>query len=327
MCGRSLGLSSSPGFQAWNIDAQDSVRNHQVTTPKTHHSSNPSPSLPFLANGPPSPSRPPNPGLTAAHEHMDEDENEVNASRTRLPAIPDTTPPFSAFLTFLAGVLNNPGNRSTSGSVTINSDKLELIQQMIKVEDSRLQKMEARFDSLNGRIAQLKTLRLSPAAPPTHPSKPLYARAIVTSNEPRRPQMNPPARSTLQTFKPGKAIIHSNPDHDDVRKLDCGFLVQRANEVLAKLDAQVQGEKITIKAAQVLKSGDVCFFSKITRSKSGLWKTSINGLKMYMNISKLPLVPSWLLPTESPKNSTQRLKPVLTRSPWQITSVLNISFE
>ncbi|POW08131.1 hypothetical protein PSTT_07761 [Puccinia striiformis] len=171
----------------------------------------------------PLPPVPPNPGLTAAHEHMDEDENEVNASRTRLPAIPDTTPPFSAFLTFLAGVLNNPGNRSTSGSVTINSDKLELIQQMIK---------------------------------------PLYARAIVTSNEPRRPQMNPPARSTLQTFKPGKAIIHSNPDHDDVRKLDCGFLVQRANEVLAKLDAQVQGEKITIKAAQVLKSGDVCFFSK-----------------------------------------------------------------
>ncbi|KAI7933658.1 hypothetical protein MJO28_011642 [Puccinia striiformis f. sp. tritici] len=202
----------------------------------------------------PLPPVPPNPGLTAAHERMDKDENEVNASRTRLPAIPDTTPPSSAFLTFLAGVLNNPGNRSTSGSVTINSDKLELIQQMIKVEDSRLRKMD--------RIAQLKTLRLSPAAPPTHPSKPSYARAIGTSNEPRRPQMNPPARNTLQTFKPGKAIIHSNPDHDDVRKLDCGFLVQRANEVLAKLDAQVQGEKITIKAAQVLKSGDVCFFSK-----------------------------------------------------------------
>ncbi|POW06342.1 hypothetical protein PSTT_09022 [Puccinia striiformis] len=86
----------------------------------------------------PLPPVPPNPGLTSAHERMDEDENDINASRTRLPTIPDTTPPSSAFLTFLAGVLNNPGNRSASGSVTINTDMLELIQQMIKVEDLRL---------------------------------------------------------------------------------------------------------------------------------------------------------------------------------------------
>ncbi|POW06389.1 hypothetical protein PSTT_09021 [Puccinia striiformis] len=122
--------------------------------------------------------------------------------------------------------------------------------------------MEARFDSLDGRIAQLESTRPPPVAHQAHPSKSSYARAVGTSNEPRRPQINPPARNSLQVLKPGKAIIHSNPDHDDVRKLERGFLVQRANEVLAKLDAQVQGEKITIKAAQVLKSGDVCFFSK-----------------------------------------------------------------
>ncbi|KAH9456076.1 hypothetical protein Pst134EB_012287 [Puccinia striiformis f. sp. tritici] len=71
-----------------------------------------------------------------------------------------------------------------------------------------------------------------------------------------------PSRPLLQSFKPGKAIIHSDPNQDEIRKLDCGFLVQQANEVIAKLDAQVQVEPITIKAAQVLKSGDVVFFSK-----------------------------------------------------------------
>ncbi|KAI9615611.1 hypothetical protein H4Q26_011553 [Puccinia striiformis f. sp. tritici PST-130] len=129
----------------------------------------------------PLPPVPPNPGLTSAHERMDEDENDINASRTRLPTIPDTTPPSSAFLTFLAGVLNNPGNRSALGSVTINTDMLELIQQMIKVEDLRLRKMEARFDSLDGRIAQLESTRPPPVAHQAHPSKSSYARAAKQS--------------------------------------------------------------------------------------------------------------------------------------------------
>ena len=63
-------------------------------------------------------------------------------------------------------------------------------------------------------------------------------------------------------MKPGKAIIHSVPEKSEVQNLAQGFLVQRANEVLEKLDAKVEGERIAIRAAQVLKSGDVCFFSK-----------------------------------------------------------------
>jgi hypothetical protein len=193
---------------------------------------------------------------------MDEDEINADASRSRLPEIPDTTPPSSAFLTFLEGVINRPGSRSPSGSLTLDLDMLNLIQQMIKVEDSRLRKMEARMDSFDSRMALLETTRNASVVPPTQPAKSSYARAVGSMPESCRPPMAAPSRNTLQSLKPGKAIIHSNPDFNDVQKLERGFLVQRANEVLAELDAQVQGEKITIKAAQVLKSGDVCFFSK-----------------------------------------------------------------
>ncbi|KAI7948225.1 hypothetical protein MJO29_009890 [Puccinia striiformis f. sp. tritici] len=209
----------------------------------------------------------PNPGIIPEHVPMDESGTEIDVSRANLPAIPDTSPPSSAFLTFLSGVLGNPNLRSPSGDVVIKQDTLRLIQEMISVEDTRLKKMESRMDAIDGRIALLELNRQTSALNASHPSKPSYARAAGTHTasahaEPYRPNISPPSRPLLQSFKPGKAIIHSDPNQDEIRKLDRGFLVQRANEVIAKLDAQVQGEPITIKAAQVLKSEDVIFFSK-----------------------------------------------------------------
>ncbi|KAI7941796.1 hypothetical protein MJO29_013870 [Puccinia striiformis f. sp. tritici] len=193
---------------------------------------------------------------------MDESGTETDVSRANLPAIPNTSPPASAFLTFLSGVLGNPNLRSPSGDVLIKQDMLNLIQEMILVEDTRLKKMESCMDTIDGRIALLELSRQPSAPNMSHPAKPSYARAAGAHAEPSRPNISPPSRPSLQSFKPGKAIIHSNPNQDEIRKLDRGFLAQRANEVIAKLDAQVQGEPITIKAAQVLKSGDVIFFSK-----------------------------------------------------------------
>ncbi|POW13265.1 hypothetical protein PSHT_07769 [Puccinia striiformis] len=193
---------------------------------------------------------------------MDESGTETDVSRANLPAIPNTSLPASAFLTFLSGVLGNLNLRSPSGDVLIKQDMLNLIQEMILVEDTRLKKMESCMDTIDGRIALLELSRQPSAPNMSHPAKPSYARAAGAHAEPSRPNISPPSRPSLQSFKPGKAIIHSNPNQDEIRKLDRGFLSQRANEVIAKLDAQVQGEPITIKAAQVLKSGDVIFFSK-----------------------------------------------------------------
>ncbi|POV94768.1 hypothetical protein PSTT_16674 [Puccinia striiformis] len=193
---------------------------------------------------------------------MDESSAEKDVSRTNLPAIPDTSPPSSAFLTFLSGVLGNPNFRSPSGDVLIKQDTLNLIQQMILVEDTRLKKMELHMNAIDRRITLLELNRQPMASSSTQAAKPSYARATGNPAGSTRPIITPLFRPSLQSFNPGKAIIHSDPNQDEIKKLDRGFLVQRANEVIAKLDAQVQGEPVTIKTAQVLKSGDVVFFSK-----------------------------------------------------------------
>ncbi|KAI7940379.1 hypothetical protein MJO28_014031 [Puccinia striiformis f. sp. tritici] len=133
---------------------------------------------------------------------MDESGTETDVSRANLPAIPNTSPPASAFLTFLSGVLGNPNLRSPSGDVLIKQDMLNLIQEMILVEDTRLKKMESCMDTIDGRIALLELSRQPSAPNMSHPAKPSYARAAGAHAEPSRPNISPPSRPSLQSFKP-----------------------------------------------------------------------------------------------------------------------------
>ncbi|KAI9623117.1 hypothetical protein KEM48_009544 [Puccinia striiformis f. sp. tritici PST-130] len=123
---------------------------------------------------------------------MDESSAEKDVSRTNLPAIPDTSPPSSAFLTFLSGVLGNPNFRLPSGDVLIKQDTLNLIQQMILVEDTRLKKMELHMDAIDRHITLLELNRQPMASSSTQAAKPSYARA--TGNPAVLPAQSSPRR-------------------------------------------------------------------------------------------------------------------------------------
>ncbi|PLW33300.1 hypothetical protein PCASD_15546 [Puccinia coronata f. sp. avenae] len=75
------------------------------------------------------------------------------------------------------------------------------------------------------------------------------------------PTVLPPPKPVLKSLKPGKAIIHSDPDQSKIHKTESSFLVQRANEVLHRLQAKVNDELVTISGADVLKSGNMCFYT------------------------------------------------------------------
>jgi hypothetical protein len=74
------------------------------------------------------------------------------------------------------------------------------------------------------------------------------------------PTTVPPPKPVLKSLKPGKAMIHSDPKKSEIQSTESVFLVQSANKVLLKLDAKVNGKQIAICGAQVLKSGNVCFY-------------------------------------------------------------------
>ncbi|OAV87295.1 hypothetical protein PTTG_29494 [Puccinia triticina 1-1 BBBD Race 1] len=132
----------------------------------------------------------------------------------------------------------------------------------LKELNRQMNQMSRMVETFDARLKALEGGHVPILDPKTQPAKQSYAKVTGPPVTPRIPSIAPPPKTILKSLKPGKAIIHSVPEKSEVQNLARGFLVQRANEVLEKLDAKVEGERIAIRAAQVLKSGDVCFFSK-----------------------------------------------------------------
>ncbi|KNZ48012.1 uncharacterized protein VP01_5975g1 [Puccinia sorghi] len=231
-----------------------------------------------MAHGPSKTPDPPNLPNHAQHVVSEDEMDLENAAPTHLPDRPTVNPPSSIFLTFLARIIGNPSNRLADGTVKIDLNSLGIIQRMMEAEATRLSKLEERVEQLESFEARLalEGSRQAPLTSGMTAGTHLYARGTGPAPKPTPPQIQPPSKEVLRSLKPaGKAIIHSNPDKSEIQTVKHGFLVQRANEVLQKLDAKVKGKQISIRGTQVLKLGDVCLFLKISHSRSGSWNTII----------------------------------------------------
>lgn len=87
----------------------------------------------------------------------------------------------------------------------------------------------------------------------------------------RKPTSLPPEKEALRQLSPGRAVIHSNPLNYQIDKLPRALFVQRANEALAKMNAKLEGELVTVTGAQVMNSGDVVFFYTKNRIHQQWW--------------------------------------------------------
>ncbi|PLW43278.1 hypothetical protein PCANC_17379 [Puccinia coronata f. sp. avenae] len=227
-----------------------------------------------LAYGPPNP---PNPTIHVSHASMDEDLNPGDTSLTRLPAKPTTLPPSSIFLNHLADILGNPHNRTPDGALHLDPASLSVIQKLMEIEASRLLQMEQMMaqmmktqDQMLKEQSDMRAWRTAfegaqtrapVSAQNTQPSSYATAAGKLRPATLAAPTAIPPPKPVLKSLKPGKAIIHSDPAQSKIHNTESGFLVQCANDVLLKLDAKVSGERVSIRGAQVLRSGDVCFYS------------------------------------------------------------------
>jgi hypothetical protein len=140
------------------------------------------------------------------------------------------------------------------------------MSQVLKTQEKLLEdqaQSQRNHEALEARIRAMEGNHPNTQLTGQQPKLSSYAKAVGTpiTAHPQAPAISPPTRPVLKSLKPGKAIIHSDPTQSEIQRAESGFLVQRANEVLLRLDAKVNGENISIRGAQVLKSGDVCFFS------------------------------------------------------------------
>jgi hypothetical protein len=70
--------------------------------------------------------------------------------------------------------------------------------------------------------------------------------------------------------RPGLTIIHSRTGTAPLKEVNAEIVVRKTNEALEKMNATVQGEKVTVKAVRFLPSGDVSFYSKNRQQKEWL---------------------------------------------------------
>jgi hypothetical protein len=142
----------------------------------------------------------------------------------------------------------------------------QMVSQLLKTQDHMLKNQEQMSRDANELRARVMAIEGSQTRTPVHAQNPRPASYANAAGKTRpatlvAPTCVPPPRPVLKSLKPGKAVIHSDPEKSVIQQTESGFLVQRANKVLQKLGAKVDGESISIRAAEVLKSGDVCFFS------------------------------------------------------------------
>ncbi|KAA1120269.1 hypothetical protein PGT21_037330 [Puccinia graminis f. sp. tritici] len=91
----------------------------------------------------------------------------------------------------------------------------------------------------------------------------------LTAAKPKAPPP-PPTKAEMIVARPGLTIIHARAGTTPLKEVGAEIVVRKTNEVLDKLNATVQGEKVLVKAVRFLPSGDVSFYSENCRHKEWL---------------------------------------------------------
>lgn len=178
----------------------------------------------------------------------------------------------SGLVLFISNLIEDPMSYTANGEILLSKTMIKLIRVLIQTERQRQEADKKRDEQIEEMASQIKTiLNLqqsgpAPTALPPRPNQPrtsTYADLVATrpKNLRQKPAIPPPARD-LRMLRPGKAVIHSNPLNNQLDKLPNALFVQRANEALAKMNARIQDELVTVTGADVMPSGDVFFYTK-----------------------------------------------------------------
>jgi hypothetical protein len=139
------------------------------------------------------------------------------------------------------------------------TEQRRLLQQTMK----EMQLAMADLRDLRGRVTTIEAGQLSRTPP-------VPVKSYATTAAKPKAALPPPTKSEMVAARPGLTIIHARAGTTPLKEVGAEIVVRKANEVLDKLNATVQGEKVTVKAVRFLPSGDVSFYSKNRQQKEWL---------------------------------------------------------
>ncbi|KAA1070619.1 hypothetical protein PGT21_018040 [Puccinia graminis f. sp. tritici] len=217
--------------------------------------------------------RPPDPIRPPGAPHADDLEMNED-SEVQLPSRPSTKPPSSSLHILLTKALGESATQDANGAVVLKADFVELLldlsannKRMMRRREETIDKLNARVDAkvdpVIKRLAEVEMLLKNGSKTSTKNAKSFASAAASTpATSIHAPTTCPPSNQTIASLKPKRVIIHSNPASTTLKDVPSCALVQKVNEALLELDAKVDGERVAIRGASLLPSGDVSFYTK-----------------------------------------------------------------
>lgn len=186
------------------------------------------------------------------------------------------TPP-SAEDELMDAWLEVTSHQNEDGSVNLSPIITKLLTVLLrKVSDTlkearktavRVERLEAQVVGLNPPTTPAPPTRMSLATAAKLPPKPTPSRPAILD----RPNPPPPTK-VINTYKPSQVIIRKPEDSTKTPFKDTTptEIVEGVTKALRKVDAKIEDQPITIKAAQRLPSGDIKLYTPTRREANWL---------------------------------------------------------
>ncbi|KAH9462129.1 hypothetical protein Pst134EB_006047 [Puccinia striiformis f. sp. tritici] len=172
------------------------------------------------------------------------------------------TPP----LTLLKKLIADQANQGRDGKVELDASTVKIMVMLLESEAEQKRQLQAIVEEMRHLRQRVQTIEASQLTRAQQAPVPSYA---STAAKPKSGPP-PPTKSELLSARPGLTIIHAKVGTNPLKGESAAQIVHRTNEVLEKMNAEVRGEKVAVKAVRVLPSGDVSFYSKNRHHKEWL---------------------------------------------------------
>ncbi|KAH9446302.1 hypothetical protein Pst134EA_030231 [Puccinia striiformis f. sp. tritici] len=159
-------------------------------------------------------------------------------------------------------------HRGPSGKIELDKEMTDMLMFLMESEADQKRQLQSVIEEMKHLRQRIQTIEAGQLTRPRPAPAASYATATIRQSA----KPAPPTKAEMVAARPGLTIIHAKIGTNPLKGESAEQIVRKTNDILAKMNAEVHGEKVAVKAIRVLPSGDVSFYSKNRQHKEWLNK-------------------------------------------------------
>ncbi|POW06529.1 hypothetical protein PSTT_08913 [Puccinia striiformis] len=159
-------------------------------------------------------------------------------------------------------------HRGPSGKIELDEEMTDMLMFLMESEADQKRQLQSVIEEMKHLRQRIQTIEAGQLTRPRPAPAASYATATIRQSA----KPAPPTKAEMVAARPGLTIIHAKIGTNPLKGESAEQIVRKTNDILAKMNAEVHGEKVAVKAIRVLPSGDVSFYSKNRQHKEWLNK-------------------------------------------------------